>query len=98
MKFAKTLLGMSVAAALAMSSSLAVAQAGETVKIAVIDPFSGPSANLGLNILHTLQLLAERDAKAGAVKFEILPFDNKGSGPETLNALKAAVDQGIRYV
>ncbi len=101
MRFAKKVLGASMVAALALSSSLAFAQAGETVKIAIIDPFSGPSANLGLNILHTMQLLAEREGgkkNAAGINYEIIPLDNKGSGPETLNALKAAVDQGIRYV
>jgi branched-chain amino acid transport system substrate-binding protein len=100
MKFAKKVLGASVVAALSLSTSIAFAQAGETVKIAVVDPFSGPSASLGLNILHTLQLLAERDGtkNPAGVKFEIVPFDNKGSGPETLNVLKSITDQGIRYI
>jgi branched-chain amino acid transport system substrate-binding protein len=100
MRFAKKVLGASIVAALSLSASLSFAQAGETVKIAVIDPFSGPSASLGLNILHTLQLLVERDGtkNAAGVKFEVIPFDNKGSGPETLNVLKAVTDQGIRYV
>ena len=32
------------------------------------------------------------------MKFEIVPFDNKASPQESLNALKAAIDQGIRYI
>jgi branched-chain amino acid transport system substrate-binding protein len=32
------------------------------------------------------------------VKFEIIPVDNKLSPTESLNALKAAIDQGARYV
>jgi branched-chain amino acid transport system substrate-binding protein len=32
------------------------------------------------------------------VKFEFVPFDNKASPQESLNVLKAAIDQGIRYV
>jgi branched-chain amino acid transport system substrate-binding protein len=32
------------------------------------------------------------------VKFEVVPFDNKLSPAESLNALKAALDQGIRYI
>jgi branched-chain amino acid transport system substrate-binding protein len=32
------------------------------------------------------------------VKFEVVGFDNKGSPQESLNALKAAIDQGFRYV
>jgi branched-chain amino acid transport system substrate-binding protein len=32
------------------------------------------------------------------VKIEVNPFDNKGSPQESLNSLKAAIDQGYRYV
>jgi len=88
-----------MAAALACSSVWP--QAGETVKVAFIDPLSGPFANIGQNILKTHQLLSERvggKANPAGVKFEIVPFDNKGSPQDSLNALKAAIDQGIRYV
>lgn len=101
MKLVKNVLAASVAsAALLLSAGSAFAQAGETVRIAVIDPQSGPFANIGLNILHTLQFLAERDSgkNPAGVKFEVVPFDNKMSGPESLNVLKAAIDQNIRYV
>ncbi len=88
-------------ATLAVCSGLALAQKGETVRIAHIDPFSGPFANVGQNQLKSWQFMAERTAGAknpAGVKFEVLPFDNKGSPQESLNALKAALDQGIRYV
>lgn len=74
---------------------------GETVRIAHIDPFSGPFANVGTNQLKSWQFVAERFAGAknpAGVTFQVLPFDNKGSPQESLNALKAATDQGIRYV
>ena len=35
---------------------------------------------------------------AAGVKFEFVAFDNKASPQESLNVLKAAIDQGIRYV
>ena len=101
MKFTKKMFGASAAAVLALNSGLAFAQAGETVKIAFIDPLSGPMANIGTNILHTFQFLAEREggkANPAGVKYEIVPFDNKGSPQESLSVLKAATDQGIRYV
>ncbi|MEY4562466.1 MAG: hypothetical protein RLZZ618_1743 [Pseudomonadota bacterium] len=102
MKIVKNLLATSVmAATLMMGAGSAFAQAGETVRIAVIDPQSGPFASLGLNVLHTMQFVAEREGgskNAAGVKFEIIPFDNKMSGPESLNVLKAAIDQGIRYI
>jgi branched-chain amino acid transport system substrate-binding protein len=101
MKLVKNMLAAAVTTALLLGAGGAYAQAGETVRIAVIDPQSGPFANIGLNILHTLQFLAERDGgknNPAGVKFEMVPFDNKMSGPESLNVLKAAIDQGIRYV
>ena len=89
-----------VAAAAALTSSLAFAQAGQTVKIAFIDPLSGPFANVGQNQLKSWQFVAEDFNKknAAGVKFEFVAFDNKGSPQESLNSLKAATDQGIRYV
>jgi branched-chain amino acid transport system substrate-binding protein len=85
---------------LALAAGLACAQSGQTVKIGFIDPLSGPFANVGQNQLKSWQFSAEKfNAKnAAGVKFEFVPFDNKGSPQESLNNLKAAIDQGIRYV
>jgi branched-chain amino acid transport system substrate-binding protein len=77
------------------------AQSGQTVKIAFIDPLSGPFANVGQNQLKSWQFVAEKLSGAknpAGVKFEVLGFDNKGSPQESQNALKAAIDQGFRYV
>ena len=100
MKFTHRLFGLPVAATLALSCGIVFAQAGETVKIGFIDPLSGPFANVGQNQLKSFQFIAEEINKKNAarVKFEMVPFDNKGSPQESLNVLKAAIDQGIRYV
>jgi len=77
------------------------AQSGQTVKIAFIDPLSGPFANVGQNQLKSWQFVAEQLSGAknpAGVKFEVAGFDNKGSPQESLNSLKAAIDQGFRYV
>ena len=95
-KFQSALLSVIV-----LASSNAWAQKGETVRIAHIDPFSGPFANVGNNQLKSWQFIAERmagDKNAAGVKFEVVGFDNKGSPQESLNALKAAIDQGFRYI
>ena len=89
---------LAMGAALLLQAGLACAQAGETVKIAFIDPQSGPFANIGQNILRTFQLSAERASAKGGVKYEVVAFDNKASPQESLNVLKAAIDQGFRYV
>src|SRR6185369_9230096 len=75
--------------------------AGQTVRIAWMDPLSGAMAQVGQNQLKSWQFVADQLAGAknpAGVKFEIVPFDNKGSPQESLNTLKAAIDQGIRYI
>jgi branched-chain amino acid transport system substrate-binding protein len=101
----KSALGFSMRAvavgALLVGAAGAIAQSGQTVKIAFIDPLSGPFANVGQNQLKSWQFVAERLSGAknpAGVKFEITGFDNKGSPQESLNSLKAAIDQGFRYV
>jgi branched-chain amino acid transport system substrate-binding protein len=96
----RPLVRTAVAAAALVAAGAVFAQAGQTVKIAFIDPLSGPFANIGQNQLKSWQFTAEHfNAKnAAGAKFEFVPFDNKGSPQESLNVLKAAIDQGIRYV
>ena len=75
--------------------------AGQTVKLAFIDPLSGPFGNVGQNILKEWQFMADRygaDKNPAGVKFEFVGFDGKGLPQDSLNALKAATDQGIRYI
>ncbi len=100
MKFTRRLFGLTVAATATLTSTLVFAQAGQTVKIGFIDPLSGPFANVGQNQLKSWQFMTEQFNKknAAGVKFEMVPFDNKGSPQESLNVLRAAIDQGIRYV
>jgi branched-chain amino acid transport system substrate-binding protein len=88
-----------VASTLVLLAGSAHAQKGETVKIGWIDGMSGPFANIGNNMIRTFQFIAAREANnVAGVKFEIVPFDSKGSPQESLVALKAAIDQGIRYI
>ncbi len=100
MVFSPRLRALSMAAATLAMGSSALAQSGETVKIGFIDPLSGAFANVGQNQLKSWQFSAEQFNKknAAGVKFEFVPFDNKASPQESLNVLKAAIDQGIRYV
>src|SRR4051812_43571756 len=93
-------LSLALAASLALTAGAAFAQKGETVKIAWIDPLSGLMAPIGQNEVKSFQYLAElfNKSNAAGVKFEIVPIDNKLSPAETVNALKSAIDQGVRYV
>ncbi|MBA3476841.1 MAG: branched-chain amino acid ABC transporter substrate-binding protein [Lautropia sp.] len=78
------------------------AASAETVKIAFIDPLSGPFAPIGQNILKEYQHVADQANSKGwagkDVKFEMVPFDGKASPQESLTQLKSVIDQGIRYV
>ena len=71
------------------------------VKIAFIDVLSGPFANAGKSSLDQLRaVVTARNAKVkpNEAQFEVVPFDGKGSPQESALMLKAASDQGIRYV
>ncbi|WP_299509814.1 branched-chain amino acid ABC transporter substrate-binding protein [uncultured Limnohabitans sp.] len=96
----KTTTRLIAAAAFAACSLGAYAQKGETVKIAWIDPLSGLMAPVGSNQLKSFQFFAEKFSKTNpaGVKFEVIGIDNKLSPAESLNALKAALDQGVRYI
>jgi len=100
----RRLFSLSIGAALVVSAGAALAQAkplaGQTVKLMWIDPLTGLMGPVGNNQVKTQQFLAERFSASNpaGVKFEIVPVDNKLSPTESLNALKSAIDQGIRYV
>lgn len=100
MSIARRTLVAAAALAASLPAGLAFAQTGETVKLAFIDPLSGPFANVGQNQLKSWQFAAEHFSgkNPAGVKFEFVSFDNKGSPQESLTALKAAIDQGVRYV
>jgi branched-chain amino acid transport system substrate-binding protein len=76
--------------------------AAQTVRLAYVEGLSGPFAAVGQNILRHFQFAAElatnRQLAGPGIRFEIVPFDNKGSPQETLTLLRAIADQGIRFV
>jgi branched-chain amino acid transport system substrate-binding protein len=74
---------------------------GETVKLVRIDPLTGLLGPVGVSQIKGYQFFADKFSGAGnpaGVKFEITAIDNKLSPAESLNALKAAIDQGARYI
>ncbi len=100
MNFKRSVVSIALGSAIILASSAAWAQKGETVKIAWIDALTGLTAATGQNQLKGFQFIAEQFNKnnPAGVKYEIVSFDNKLSPQETVNALQAAIDQGIRYV
>lgn len=95
-----TRFGLSAAFALCIGASAAFA---DNIKIAFIDPLSGPFAATGTDGLHQYEFAAEelvnkKGGVLGGKKFEIVPFDNKISPKESLIQLQVAIDQGIRFI
>jgi branched-chain amino acid transport system substrate-binding protein len=88
-----------LAGALGVAAGPSLAE--DTIKIAYIDPLSGPGATVGEVGLKTFQYLAdELNANGGAAghKFEILPLDNKTNPQESLLQAQKAVDAGARIL
>jgi len=74
---------------------------GQVVKMVRIDAQSGLLGPVGVSQLKGYQFFADKFSGAGnpsGVKFEVTGMDNKLSPTESLNALKAAIDQGVRYI
>lgn len=89
------------ASAMLVVAGASFAQKGETVKMVRIDPLTGLLGPVGVSQIKGYQFFAEKFSGAGnpaGVKFEITAIDNKLSPAESLNALKAAIDQGARYI
>jgi branched-chain amino acid transport system substrate-binding protein len=87
--------------AILVAAGASFAQKGETVKMVRIDPLTGLLGPVGVSQIKGYQFFAEKFSGAGnpaGVKFEITAIDNKLSPAESLNALKAAIDQGARYI
>ena len=91
------------AAMLALLATTAVsARADETVRIAYIDPLSGPLAQTGQLGEQHFRFAVDRvnatQAAGPGRKFEIVAMDNEVSPEKSLTLLRKAVDDGIHYV
>jgi branched-chain amino acid transport system substrate-binding protein len=78
------------------------ANAGDTVKIALNMPMSGPFANVGELYAKNSQFLVDGiNARGGVLngrKLEIVVFDNQNSPQEALLVLKKITDEKIPFV
>ena len=76
--------------------------AADTIKIAHIDPLSGPFALQGesgsRHIQAAIDEINARGGVLGGIKLEMVELDNKSSPQESLVALKQAIDRGIHFV
>ena len=77
------------------------AQAEDTVRIALIDPLTGPMAAAGQSAIEHLKFHAEHINEIGGIngkKLEIVGLDNKVNPQESLVQLQKAIDDDIRFV
>ena len=74
----------------------------QNIKVAYIDPLSGPFANVGEQGLAEFRFSVDYINAHGGVlggrKLEVVGFDSKTSPQEALNQLKRVIDQDIRYI
>jgi len=86
----------------AVAANLCHPAAADTIKIAHIDPMSGPFGLVGQSLAKHFDAAAEAiNAKGGVlggVKLEVVHFDNKASPQESTLELQQIIDSGIRYV
>lgn len=79
-----------------------VCRAAEPLRIATIQPLSGPFALQGEEIVKQLKGMADLvNAKGGLFdgrRLEIVALDGKANAQDSLLALKQAADQNIQYV
>jgi branched-chain amino acid transport system substrate-binding protein len=83
-------------------ATTSLARADETIRIAYIDPLSGPLAETGQLGEQHFRFAIDRVNAAQAAgpgrKFELVPMDNEVSPEKSLTLLRKAVDDGIHYV
>lgn len=87
--------------AAALSVFTLTAAAADTIKMAFIDPLSGPFGPSGESAYTSFQLAAEHINAAGGIngdKVEITGYDNKVNPKESLVQLQKALDDGARYI
>jgi branched-chain amino acid transport system substrate-binding protein len=97
----KALAGMAIGI-LACLHAQAQSPAQDNIKVAFIDPLSGPFADVGdLMLAHIRFAIEDINARGGVLngaKFELMVLDNKLSAQESLTALQAAIDAGAKVV
>jgi branched-chain amino acid transport system substrate-binding protein len=75
---------------------------GDTIRIADIEPLSGPPAAVGKwwsnHVQFAVDQVNARGGVLGGQRIEVVQFDSKASPAEALIALKAVTDQGIHFV
>jgi len=76
--------------------------AGDVIRIAHMDPMSGPFGLVGESLARHFDAIADDiNARGGVLdgmRFEVVHFDNKGSPQESTVLLRQIIDSQIRFV
>ena len=74
----------------------------ETLKIAAIEPLSGPYAAVGQDLVEQLTFYADLVNSTGGLKdgrkIEIVALDNAMKAEKTTELLRKSIDEGIRFI
>ena len=74
----------------------------ETLKIAAIEPLSGPYAAVGQDLVEQLKFYANLVNSNGGLKdgrkIEIVALDNAMKAEKTTELLRKSIDEGIRFI
>ncbi|MFO6421280.1 branched-chain amino acid ABC transporter substrate-binding protein [Hylemonella sp. W303a] len=76
----------------------ASASAAQPIRIAMIEGLSGPLGNAGEAVHRNLVWAIERVNARGGLQLELRRYDSKGQTEEALAALRAAIDDGARFI
>lgn len=96
----------SAALALCAAAVPVLAQPASPVRLALVESLSGPFANTGEAVYRNLLWAVERVNARGGVRLpggasrplQLVRYDSKGSNEEALSALRAAIDDGARFI
>ena len=76
--------------------------AGDVIRIAHMDPMSGPFGLVGESLARHFDAIADdinaRGGVLNGMRFEVVHFDNKGSPQESTVLLRQIIDSEIRFV
>ncbi len=102
-KFGKgaSIAGMAAVALLCPLAGAPAHAAAKTIKVAFIDPLSGPFGPVGILFAQQTEFMFDKINASGELKdyeFKLVPFDDKVNPATALVEAEKAADEGIRYI
>ena len=98
MKSMKTIVAMILAVAMLMGLMSTALADENTIKIAVIGPFTGPAANYGLACRYGAQVAADEINAQGGLQIELIFEDDEHDTEKAINAYNAVIEAGAQMI